>query len=189
MLEKAMSERDSSSYEVVWIGLCVALLLIVALAGGFGWFVHQRANRALVESMYAREMAEAQRAMAVAAEAAAVARQAADAAPDSTGQPVVPELYLNQDLWRHVDALPDAGPDDRVFTIDADSGELRFGDGVNGAAPPTGAVAVQATYRTPSGGTITVFLPAADLSQARLRASHAPDGTVRLELTDQAPAP
>lgn len=38
-------------------------------------------------------------------------------------------------IWRRVDDLYAAGPDDRVFTSDAESGLLRFGDGLRGRRP------------------------------------------------------
>jgi predicted phage baseplate assembly protein len=43
--------------------------------------------------------------------------------------------------------LEDAGPDDRVFTFDAASGELQFGDGVTGHELPAGAVVTARQYR------------------------------------------
>lgn len=47
--------------------------------------------------------------------------------------------------WSQVDDLSACGPDDRVFAFDPDEGELRFGNGLNGKAPPDGA-ALQVTY-------------------------------------------
>jgi hypothetical protein len=38
-------------------------------------------------------------------------------------------------IWRRVDDLFAAGPDDRVFTFDAESSMLRFGDGLRGRRP------------------------------------------------------
>jgi Baseplate J-like protein len=38
--------------------------------------------------------------------------------------------------WRLVDDLLAAGPDDQVFTLDAESGQVRFGDGLRGVRPP-----------------------------------------------------
>jgi hypothetical protein len=39
-------------------------------------------------------------------------------------------------LWRLTDDLLAAGPDDEVFTLDAESGLVRFGDGLRGKRPP-----------------------------------------------------
>jgi len=38
--------------------------------------------------------------------------------------------------WRRVDDLAPAGPDDSVFLLDEARGTIRFGNGVNGRAPP-----------------------------------------------------
>ena len=54
--------------------------------------------------------------------------------------------------WRLVDELAAAGRDDRVARLDAEAGILRFGDGVRGKAPPTGARIVALTCRS-GGGT------------------------------------
>jgi hypothetical protein len=39
-------------------------------------------------------------------------------------------------LWRLTDDLMAAGEDDRVFTLDSESGQVRFGDGLRGVRPP-----------------------------------------------------
>ncbi|MBN1978231.1 MAG: putative baseplate assembly protein [Anaerolineae bacterium] len=39
-------------------------------------------------------------------------------------------------LWRLTDDLLAAGENDRVFTLDPESGQIRFGDGLRGARPP-----------------------------------------------------
>lgn len=75
------------------------------------------------------------------------------------------------DTWRQTDDFADAGPDDRVFRLDEQSGELAFGPAVRledgtlrqyGAVPPTGAPIRVPRYRTGGGrrgnvarGTIT----------------------------------
>lgn len=38
-------------------------------------------------------------------------------------------------LWRRTDDLLAAGPDDRVFLLDPESGQIRFGDGLRGVRP------------------------------------------------------
>jgi predicted phage baseplate assembly protein len=40
--------------------------------------------------------------------------------------------------WREVPSLADQSADDRVFTVDHDTGEITFGDGVHGAKVPQG---------------------------------------------------
>jgi hypothetical protein len=43
--------------------------------------------------------------------------------------------------WREVDSLDGAGPNDRVFALDAEAGTLAFGDGKRGRVPPLVATA------------------------------------------------
>jgi len=52
--------------------------------------------------------------------------------------------------WMCVEELEGCGPDDPAFTLDAEAGVIRFGDGVNGAIPPA-AAGIQASYRYGSG--------------------------------------
>lgn len=200
-----MNEARDENGEVVWIGLCVLLVLLLFGGGAVLWFQRQHAVRAAELAAMSRMQAEEAMAAAEAARRQALASQAAAARasaeaggtpaptagdPGSTSgdgdqAPAVPELYLNQDLWRHVESLADAGPEDKVFTLDQESGELQFGDGAHGARPPGGATSVQATYRTGSaGGTATVSLPAADLDRCRLRAVLSTDGVFSLDVFD-----
>jgi len=44
--------------------------------------------------------------------------------------------------WRRVSRLGSSGPQDRVFTVGASNGEVRFGDGAHGAVPPSAATVV-----------------------------------------------
>jgi hypothetical protein len=56
--------------------------------------------------------------------------------------------------WRRLpnaDALRTAASDSPVYILDAASGIVRFGDGVHGAQPPTGAL-VRVHYRQGGGG-------------------------------------
>jgi predicted phage baseplate assembly protein len=41
-------------------------------------------------------------------------------------------------VWRQVESLAGSMPDDEVYTLDATSGEIAFGNGVEGALPPEG---------------------------------------------------
>jgi predicted phage baseplate assembly protein len=54
--------------------------------------------------------------------------------------------------WEPVESLSEAGPTAHVFTVDAASGVLRFGDGAHGAAVPTGFRNVRATGYRAGGG-------------------------------------
>jgi hypothetical protein len=84
-------------------------------------------------------------------------------------RPVIPDsvrLSVNGELWKEIDDLSAAAPEvpvrsprltpgaqetmttpeeARVFTVDRESGEIRFGDGLHGARPPADAV-IQASY-------------------------------------------
>ena len=62
---------------------------------------------------------------------------------DATGSTAVP--------WTRVDDLSQAGPDARVYVLDATTGEVTFGDGMHGAPVPRGFRNVRArSYRVPS---------------------------------------
>lgn len=92
--------------------------------------------------------------------------------PDQTAtlsrRPVIPgsvRLTVNGEVWQEVDDLSAAPPETaagpaasarpapapgtpatpKVYTVDRESGEVRFGDGLRGMRPPRGAV-LQATY-------------------------------------------
>ncbi|MFI6638399.1 putative baseplate assembly protein [Streptomyces sp. NPDC050504] len=54
--------------------------------------------------------------------------------------------------WREVESLAGFGADDRVFTVDHDTGIVDFGDGVNGAAVPPGFRNVRAVRYRVGGG-------------------------------------
>lgn len=53
--------------------------------------------------------------------------------------------------WTEVTRLHDSGPEERVYTLDRDTGQLVFGDGEHGASLPAGSQTVQATYRYGTG--------------------------------------
>jgi hypothetical protein len=82
------------------------------------------------------------------------------------------QLTVNGETWKEVDDLMDAGPevsvrgprltpsqptpptrpeDARVFTVDRESGEIRFGDGLHGARPPARSI-IRANYDYGGGG-------------------------------------
>lgn len=50
-------------------------------------------------------------------------------------------------VWKRVDDLTLAPPDAQVYTVDAESGRISFGDGVNGAVPQQGSL-MRTTYRS-----------------------------------------
>jgi hypothetical protein len=63
--------------------------------------------------------------------------------------------------WREVPDLLGSGKQDRVYTLEDDTGRIRFGDGIRGRIPPTGADSIVAvTYRLGGGAVangITAF--------------------------------
>jgi len=65
-------------------------------------------------------------------------------------------VSVNDRHWRLVSNLRDAGPADKVFILDSQSGSIRFGNGVHGAKPPVGST-ITVGYRqgTGSSGNIT----------------------------------
>jgi predicted phage baseplate assembly protein len=65
--------------------------------------------------------------------------------------------------WRRVDELGTAGIDDAVFTLDAEAGTVRFGDGMRGAVPRPGMRVRVARMR--SGGGAAGNLPAGMLAK------------------------
>jgi predicted phage baseplate assembly protein len=54
--------------------------------------------------------------------------------------------------WREVDDLSQYGPDDRVYVLDRASGEVTFGDGINGQSVPLGFRNVRAVSYRVGGG-------------------------------------
>ncbi len=76
------------------------------------------------------------------------------------------ELRVNGLLWKEVRSLYEAGPRDRVYTArqqEDGSTVVEFGDGVNGARPPTGRENVTAAYRKGTG--LDGLLASGQLSQ------------------------
>ena len=61
-------------------------------------------------------------------------------------------IEVNGRRWQQVRSLAKSGPDDRRYMVETTAGitTVIFGDGINGAIPPTGSN-VQATYRYGSG--------------------------------------
>jgi hypothetical protein len=77
----------------------------------------------------------------------------------ASGRTSTLEVRVNDLLWREVATLYGRGPDERVFTVatnQSGAGEVRFGDGVEGARLPSGQANVRATYRKGLGTAGTV---------------------------------
>lgn len=71
---------------------------------------------------------------------------------DDTGGDVFGTTTGTSSRWQEVESLAAYGADDRVFTVDHESGEVTFGDGVNGAAVPPGFRNVRAVRYRVGGG-------------------------------------
>jgi alpha-L-arabinofuranosidase len=73
---------------------------------------------------------------------ASVSTGAAAQQVDVRFPPVVPGttvVSVDGEPWRETADLAAAGPDDRVFAVDDESGRITFGDGVHGAIPAAGS--------------------------------------------------
>jgi predicted phage baseplate assembly protein len=57
----------------------------------------------------------------------------------------VQDVDLSWSTWTEIDDIYAAGPDDHVYTLDAASGQITFGNGLSGLRPPRGA-ALRASY-------------------------------------------
>ncbi len=73
--------------------------------------------------------------------------------------------------WRQVEELAEAGPDENVFQLDPEAGEIRFGDGIRGRVPEAGARIKVAFMR--AGGGAAGNLPPGSLGGIE---ALAPDG-------------
>jgi len=63
-------------------------------------------------------------------------------------EPAQPEAWL---AWRERPDFDSAGPDDRVYVVDAEAGSVIFGDGERGRAPRAGERLVAQVYRHGGG--------------------------------------
>ena len=70
--------------------------------------------------------------------------------------------------WKRTRHFDDASNKERVYTLDKETGEIRFGAGIRGARPGAGAVNVTTTYRYGAGRSNVVFTYALDKA-ARLQ--------------------
>ncbi len=53
--------------------------------------------------------------------------------------------------WSPVDSFLDSGPEDRHYRIDRITGQVYFGDGINGKVPPAGTDNIKISYKTGGG--------------------------------------
>ena len=63
----------------------------------------------------------------------------------------VEDITSDWQLWQQTDDLLTADENDKVFTLDPESGQIRFGDGIHGARPQPGR-RIRASYKS-GGGT------------------------------------
>jgi hypothetical protein len=59
-------------------------------------------------------------------------------------------VTVNKRQWNAVSSFRDSGPNDAVFMLNHKTGNIAFGNGVNGAKPPVGSV-ITVGYRHGSG--------------------------------------
>ena len=87
--------------------------------------------------------------------------------PSGQGAVSTLQVWVNDLLWHEEPSLLDATPKDRVYgTQQANSGAVivKFGDGTQGARPPTGQTNVRALYRVGLG--LSGNVPAGAINQA-----------------------
>ncbi|WP_223879155.1 putative baseplate assembly protein [Chitinimonas arctica] len=75
-------------------------------------------------------------------------------APTPSGVASTLRIYVNDMAWHETDTLAGLGPRDRVFvgkTDNADITTVQFGNGEQGARPPTGVENIKAVYRNGIG--------------------------------------
>ena len=77
--------------------------------------------------------------------------------------------------WRQVPDVDAAGRDDRVFSLDSEAGQVRFGNGVRGAVPGLGR-AIHVAYMRAGGGM------AGNVPAGSLKTITAPEGSPRLKV-------
>ena len=83
-------------------------------------------------------------------------------------------------LWRQVPDTAAATRDDRVYSLDAEAGTIRFGDGVRGMVPASGR-AIQVAHMRAGGGA------AGNLPPGSIKAIAAPGGGPRLKVSQPLP--
>lgn len=74
--------------------------------------------------------------------------------PVVTGSQVV---YVDGQAWSPVASLAGAGPDQDVYAFDPSTGEIYFGDGVNGAVPPAGSKVTISYQSGPHDGFVQFY--------------------------------
>src|SRR5579864_7251312 len=79
-------------------------------------------------------------------------------------------VTVNGRQWRPVTGFRSAGPDDAVFTLNSQTGRIRFGDGLHGAIPSVGST-VSVSYRQGGGSAGNIskkICDATDVTQFRV---------------------
>jgi alpha-L-arabinofuranosidase len=92
--------------------------------------------------------------------AASLSTGAANQTFYASAPPVAPSsqtLYVGGTAWQPVTDLSSAGPSDQVYAIDDSTGEITFGDGVNGAIPPSGSQITLSYQSGPHDGYVQYY--------------------------------
>ena len=74
-----------------------------------------------------------------------------------TNEAAAIEVFVDGDAWISISSLAEAGPEDKVFALDRETGTLVFGDGIHGNIPPIGAT-LTVSYRSGGGAVGNVAL-------------------------------
>ncbi len=65
-------------------------------------------------------------------------------------------VTVNSRPWTRVSVIRNSGPNDAVYVLDPKDGTIRFGDGVHGRVPPTGAsIGVRYSYGGGASGNVS----------------------------------
>lgn len=97
------------------------------------------------------------------------------------------QVTVDGERWREVDSLAQAGPDDRVHTLDRSTGRVRFGDGTRGAVPAKGTTLAVSYTSGPHPGYVD-FVGAMKAADPDIRVCSSYQGSAFVEAIGRNPA-
>jgi hypothetical protein len=84
------------------------------------------------------------------------------------------EVVVDGTRWLEVTKLAEAGPRDKAYAVDFETGTITFGDGVHGRVPDAGSsIEIVLRYRT-GGGSYQVKAPPGTVVRVKVRAAYLP---------------
>ena len=89
-------------------------------------------------------------------------------------------VHVDGRPWREVPSLDNVSSSERVYTLDRETGALRFGDGRHGRRPPSGLGNIVASYRYGAAG----HFPRPKAWSVILRSNDELHGLLRRAVTD-----